>query len=122
MSTSPTESSAETTAEAVTAIYQTLAEREPVTFTVTELCRLLRLAPTAVPVLADSGDIVVTLPPASPGYCPALDDVRIVAMRRNLTADTGLLTALRKEHPPERRDSHYRRITALGGVLRVLGR
>jgi len=109
---------------AVTEIYRSTGESDPVTFTVKELCssRLLNLAPTAVPVLADNGDIVITLPPADPGYCPRLDDVRVVALRRNLVADTGLLARLRREHPPTQPNTHLWRMTALGGVLRVLGR
>lgn len=92
------------------------------TLTVDEFCRLLRLGPTAVPVLAERGDITLSLPPARPGYCPHLDDVRIVCMRRGLTADTVLLAGLRTRHPPEKCGVHLWRVTALGGVLRVLGR
>lgn len=92
------------------------------TLTVDEICRLLRLAPTAVPVLAENGDITLSLPPAQPGYCPHLDDVRIVCMRRSLTSDTALLARLRAQHPPEKIGAHLWRVTALGGILRVLGR
>lgn len=109
------------TSTAVTAIYRSVAESDPVTFTVRQLCRLLDVAPTAVAVLADAGDIVVTLPEYH-GYCACLDDVRVVAMRRNLAADTGLLTRLRTVHPPLRPDTHRWRMEALGGILRVLGR
>lgn len=92
----------------------------PASFTIDSLCRLLRVAPTAVIVLAERGDVTMTLPPGRRGYCPQLADVRIVRMRRTLTADTTLLAGLRAEHPPEKRDSHLNRMTALGGALRVI--
>lgn len=92
------------------------------TVTMTSICRTLRLAPTAIPILAENGDLTVTLPPPRTGVCPSLEDVRIVRMRVGLAADTGLLAALRRLHPPEKRDSHLWRATALGGILRVLGR
>lgn len=95
----------------------------PAELTVDYLChRMLRLAPTAVVALAERGDVDVRLPPPKPGYCPALADVRIVRMRRTLTADTALLDELRAEHPPEKRDVHLWRMRALGGVMRILGR
>lgn len=90
--------------------------------TVAMLCRLLQVGPTAIPVLADAGHIHVVLPPAVPGYCPRLDDVRIVRMRRSLTADQPLLQRLRGHHPLAQLGSHLGRTTALGGILRVLGR
>lgn len=92
----------------------------PASFTVDGLCRLLKLAPTAVVVLAERGDLTLTLPTGRLGYCPALGDVRIVRWRGSLRSDTALLDALRVEHPPEKRDVHLWRMTALGGVMRVL--
>lgn len=96
------------------------ADVRPARFTMDSLCRLLRLAPTAVIVLAERGELTLSLPPARLGYCPTLSDVLIVRMRDKLADDTALLDALRVKHPPEKRDSHLYRMTALGGAMRVL--
>lgn len=95
---------------------------DPRPLSVGEVCRLLRVGPTAIPVLAENSDITVRLPAARFGYCPQLDDVQVVRLRSGLTGDIGLLATLRLHHPPETLDRHWWRTRALGGVLRVLGR
>lgn len=90
--------------------------------TVAQFCELLNVGPYAIPELVESGHIVVTLPPQRPGYCPVLDDARITIRSRSLLSDVALLQPLRTRFPLAQLNSHVWRTSALGGILRVLGR
>lgn len=89
-------------------------------FSVEELCTLLRVGPCAIPSLAQDNHIGLRLP-SRHGYIPTLADVRVVWIQRGLTGNTELLTTLRAKHPPQQ-VSHLWKAQALGGILRVLGR